>query len=190
MAEKAIRASTAAFLPSAPGLSEDALYCDLKLRSQTASSARPCAMLARRATVHGVLASKSLSSVSISSGFRYPARTYGRAVLASVDRDRRRKVLNSGSCDADGGDSLWCARYDSRPLLKANEPSGSAESDKRSRAWSAGHNQYVYVHVDSGIGPAPGSVVGGEGTLCCWLNCALASRRRLSRSAISSWRDC
>lgn len=105
MAEKATRASTAIFL-SPPTLLADGLYCALKLRSHTASSARPCAMLARRATVHGVLASKSLSSVSISSGLRYPARTYGRAVLASVDSDRRRKVLNSGSCDADGGESL------------------------------------------------------------------------------------
>lgn len=55
-------------------------------------------------------------------------------MLARVDNDRRRKVLNSANCDADGGDSLWCARYDSRPLLKANEPSGSAESDSKSRA--------------------------------------------------------
>lgn len=58
-------------------------------------------------------------------------------MLARVARERRRKVLKSGSCDADGGDSLWCARYDSRPLLKANEPSGSAESDSSSRAWRA-----------------------------------------------------
>ena len=82
------------------------LYCVLKLRSHTASRARPCAMLARRATVHGVLASKSLSSVSISSGLRYPASTYGSAVLASVDNDSRRKVLNNGSWDADGGETL------------------------------------------------------------------------------------
>lgn len=55
-------------------------------------------------------------------------------MLASVDSDNRRKVLKSDSCDADGGESLWCARYDSRPLLNAKEPSGSAESDNRSRA--------------------------------------------------------
>lgn len=28
-----------------------------------------------------------------------------------------------------------CARYDSRPLLKANEPMGSWESDRRRRKW-------------------------------------------------------
>ena len=28
---------------------------------------------------------------------------------------------------------LWCARYDSRPLLKAKEPSGRAESERRRR---------------------------------------------------------
>jgi hypothetical protein len=58
-------------------------------------------------------------------------------VLASVDSDKRRKVWNAGNCDADGGDGLWCARYDSSPLLKANEPSGRAESARRSRAWRA-----------------------------------------------------
>lgn len=50
-------------------------YCVLKLRSQTVNSAWPCVTLALRATVHGVLASKSLSSVSISSGSRYAAST-------------------------------------------------------------------------------------------------------------------
>jgi hypothetical protein len=75
-----------------------------------------------------------LSSVSIVHGSRYPARTYGSAVLASVESESRRKVWNEGSCDAEGGDSLWCARYDSSPLLKANEPSGKAESARRSRA--------------------------------------------------------
>jgi hypothetical protein len=113
------------------------LYCVLKLRSHTASNARPCAKLARRATVHGVLASKSLSKVSAFSGCRYPASTYGSAVLASVERERRKKMANEGSCEADGGEGLWCARYDSNPLLKAKDPSGSAESERRRRAWSA-----------------------------------------------------
>lgn len=63
-------------------------------------------MLARRATVHGVLASKSLSSLSISSGLRYPASTYGSDVLASVDNERQRNVLKAGTCEADGGDGL------------------------------------------------------------------------------------
>jgi hypothetical protein len=58
-------------------------------------------------------------------------------VLASVESDRRRNVWNRGSCDADGGDDLWCARYDSRPLLKAKDPSGRAESASRRSAWSA-----------------------------------------------------
>jgi hypothetical protein len=113
------------------------LYCVLKLRSQTASSAPPCATLARRATVQGVLASKSLSSVSISHGLLYPANTYGSAVLASVESERRRNVWKAGICDAEGGDGLWWARYDSRPLLKAKEPRGRAESASRSRAWRA-----------------------------------------------------
>jgi hypothetical protein len=54
-------------------------------------------------------------------------------VLASVDSDRRRKVWKADS----GWDDLWCARYDSNPLLKANEPNGRAESARRSSAWSA-----------------------------------------------------
>jgi hypothetical protein len=58
-------------------------------------------------------------------------------VLASVDSDKRRKVWKAGNCDAEGGDGLWCARYDSRPLLKAKEPSGRAESASRRRAWRA-----------------------------------------------------
>lgn len=58
-------------------------------------------------------------------------------MLASVESDKRRKVWNAGNCDADGGDGLWCARYDSRPLLKAKEPSGRAESARRRSAWRA-----------------------------------------------------
>jgi hypothetical protein len=106
--EKAVNASTALLCsPCSCGLF---VYCALKLRSHTATSARPCATLARRATVHGVLASKSLSSVSTPSGWRYPARTYGSAELASVDSERRRKVWKEGSWDAEGGEGRWCAR--------------------------------------------------------------------------------
>lgn len=71
MAEKDVRASMAARrVFGADAESGEVLYCVLKLRSHTARSARPCAMLARRATVQGVLASKSLSRVSMSSGLR------------------------------------------------------------------------------------------------------------------------
>jgi hypothetical protein len=45
-------------------------YVPRNALSQTLSSARPCAILALRATVHGVEASRSLSSVSRSSGRR------------------------------------------------------------------------------------------------------------------------
>ena len=68
-AEKAARAAIAVSPTPEVGVVL-LLYCDLKLRSQTARSARPWATLARRATVQGVLASKSLSSVSISHGCR------------------------------------------------------------------------------------------------------------------------
>lgn len=51
------------------------LYLDLKLLSQTARRARPWAMLARRATVQGVLASKSLSRSWIVEGWRWLAMT-------------------------------------------------------------------------------------------------------------------
>lgn len=97
-AEKAVKASIATSLSISlqafcPLMRIFAVaYCTLKLRSHTVSNARPCAMLARRATVQGVLASKSLSKLSISPGLRYPARTYGNAVPASVARERRRKV--------------------------------------------------------------------------------------------------
>jgi hypothetical protein len=71
------------------------------------------------------------------SGSRYAARTYGRAVLARVHSERRRKAWNDGTWDAEGGDGRWCARYDSKPLLKAKEPKGRAESERRSNAWRA-----------------------------------------------------
>ena len=32
---------------------------------------------------------------------------------------------------------LWCAKNDSRPLEKANDPMGNAESERRRRAWRA-----------------------------------------------------
>lgn len=44
------------------------LHAGRKERSQTLRSARPCATLARRATVQGVDASKSLSRVAMVSG--------------------------------------------------------------------------------------------------------------------------
>lgn len=47
----------------------------LKARSQTPINARPCAMLARWATMQGVDASRSLSRVGRVEGFRNPART-------------------------------------------------------------------------------------------------------------------
>lgn len=59
-------------------------------------------------------------------------------MLASVDSERRRNVSKEGSCEADGGEGLWCARYDSRPLLKANDPRGSAESERSRSACRAG----------------------------------------------------
>jgi hypothetical protein len=39
------------------------------------------------------------------------------------------------------GETLVWARYDSRPLLKAKEPSGRAESERRRRKWLAGESK-------------------------------------------------
>lgn len=101
-------------------------------RSQTPMSARPCAILARWATMQGVEASRSLSSVSSVSGSRYPASTYGRDVLAreAMESLRKRWKVEEG----DVRDGLLCARYDSSPLEYAKDPSGRAESERRSRA--------------------------------------------------------
>lgn len=60
-----------------------------------------------------------------SDGSRYEARTKGRVVAAYEDRESGRKEENVAR--------RLCARYDSRPLLNANEPMGSWESDRRRR---------------------------------------------------------
>lgn len=60
---------------SAVGLPFLEVYASLNARSQALSSARPCAMLARRVTVHGVDASRSLSSVFSWSGCLWAVRT-------------------------------------------------------------------------------------------------------------------
>ena len=111
-------------------------------------------------------------------------------MLASVDNERRRNVLKAGNCDADAGDGLWCARYDSKPLLKANEPRGRAESASRRRAWSAVRCQMKAIRdeqCDSGpASPAAAADDEGVAPLLSGLRRAFASCRRLSRSAISS----
>lgn len=56
-----------------------------------------------------------------------------------MESDRRKKFWNDDSCDdAVAVEDLWCARYDSRPELKAKDPKGSAESERRRSAWRAG----------------------------------------------------
>ena len=111
-------------------------------------------------------------------------------MLASVDNERRRNVLKAGTCDADAGDGLWCARYDSKPLLKANEPRGRAESARRRRAWRAVRCQMEAIrdNKQSDNGPASPSPAADEGVapLLSGFRRAFASCRRLSRSAISS----
>lgn len=55
-----------------------------------------------------------------------------------MESDRRKKFWNDDSCDdAVAVEDLWCARYDSRPELKAKDPKGSAESERRRSAWRA-----------------------------------------------------
>jgi len=51
----------------------------------------------------------------------------------SVDSERSKKRWKAGTWLAEGGDGRWCARKDSRPLLKAKEPSGRAESARSRR---------------------------------------------------------
>ncbi len=108
-----------------------------RLRSQTARRARPWATEARRETVHGVLASKSLSRISSLAGSRYAANTYGRAVEDTEDRDSWRNARKDSPADPLER-WRWWARYDSSPLLKANEPRGRAESESRRSVCSAG----------------------------------------------------
>ena len=95
-------------------------------RSQMLRSARPCAVLARRPTVHMMAASSWSSRSAIDAGSRCASSTNGSVVDANEERDRGKKeekeVLRG-----------LCARNDSRPLLNANEPTGSCESDNSSR---------------------------------------------------------
>jgi hypothetical protein len=115
------RASTAA--SEAP-----AGRAELNDRSHIERRALPCATDARRPTVHIIAASRVSSSSMRSIGFRCAARTNGRVVEAYEERE---KVKNVGKDDFG---RVW-ARYDSRPLLNANEPRGRAESDRRRRKW-------------------------------------------------------
>jgi hypothetical protein len=76
--------------------------------------------------VHIIAASSASSSSIRSFGFRWAARTNGRVVDAY---EKREKFKNAGKEDL----GRVCARYDSRPLLNAKEPSGRAESESRRR---------------------------------------------------------
>jgi hypothetical protein len=73
------------------------------------------------------MAASRVSSNSIRSiGFLCAARTNGRVVEAYEERE---KFKNEGKEDF----GRVCARYDSRPLLNAKEPSGRAESERSRR---------------------------------------------------------
>lgn len=104
-----------------------------RLFSQIDSSARPCATEARRPTAQMMEASSASSSSATRSGSRCARSTNGSVVLAYEERDKGRKEAKEG---LDGGceeGERACARYDSSPELKANAPSGSAESESRRR---------------------------------------------------------
>lgn len=88
--------------------------------------ARPCATLALLPTAQTTAASSWSSRETSEHGSRWPARTNGRVVAANEDSERGRKVEK---VERRGE----CARYDSSPLLNANEPIGSWESDRRRR---------------------------------------------------------
>jgi hypothetical protein len=64
----------------------------LKLLSQIPSNALPCAMLARRPTVHMTLASSASSMVMRELGHRWEASTKGRVVREKEDSERVRNV--------------------------------------------------------------------------------------------------
>jgi hypothetical protein len=100
----------------------------LKDRSHIESRARPWATDARRPTVQMMAASRASSRSTRSVGLRWAARTKGSVVEAYDDRDNSKKA---GKEEA----RRQCARYDSRPLLNAKEPSGSAESARSRRKW-------------------------------------------------------
>ena len=100
-------------------------------------------MLARLATVQGVLASKSLSRSSSVDGSWYAESTYGRAVDARLTMDCSKKASAAASF-AEAEEDLWVLdrplwpRKDSRPEENANDPRGRAESDNKSKACSDG----------------------------------------------------
>jgi len=60
-------------------------------------------------------------------------------VLATFARECSRKVSKAFVLETEvERRDLLCARKDSRPLLKAKEPRGRAESESRRRAWRVG----------------------------------------------------
>jgi hypothetical protein len=85
-------------------------------------------------------------------GQRCAARTKGSVVEAKDESEEGRKDEKE---DARGG---VCARYDSRPLLKAKAPRGRAESERRRRKWvgepSAAARNVVsfFVRLEWGFG--------------------------------------
>jgi hypothetical protein len=72
-------------------------------------------------------------------GSRCAASTNGSVVLAYDDRDKGRKEVKEGLYSNEVAEEVEeegdraCAIYDSSPELKANDPSGSAESESRRR---------------------------------------------------------
>ena len=85
---------------------EEVELIDRNERSQTLRRARPWATLDRRATVHGVEASRSLSSTWSRKGSRYAARIYGRLVPAREERERDRKSWRRVVGEVDAGNGL------------------------------------------------------------------------------------
>ena len=86
-------------------LSDLEAYVQRNDLSQTPNRALPCATLALCATMHGVEASISLSSVSNRSGYLYAASMYGREVLAidAMDSFRKRRKEANGVIDRGKG---------------------------------------------------------------------------------------
>lgn len=106
--------------------------------------------------------------------------------------ESRRKWWKDGTWDWEGREGRWCARKDSKPLLNANEPKGSAESARSRRVCNAWGGQPMAPRLLLARA-IPSSLEGPKGRDAgVWVpfNWFLASRRRLSRSAISSSRDC
>ena len=76
--------------------------------------------------------------------------TYGSEGDAMLWRDCSRNVSKAESfmvVEDLGPEMLWCARKDSRPELKAKEPSGRAESERSRRLWRDGLMESVEVLV-------------------------------------------